>query len=83
MALYSPFRPPTDAASREIFDLVRRVRCFDRSGGRNFNLPLHDPHGVAWLALSDDELTSRMGWCMLPEYHEALQIERKRRGLES
>lgn len=37
--------------------------------------PYTDPHGRFWVCLSDDELKDRRGWCMLPEYHRALQAE--------
>ena len=39
----------------------------------------HDPHGNPWTLLSAEELEARKGWCMAPEYHDALQLELDRR----
>lgn len=79
MPLMSGFMPPSQEDHRRIVALVKHIRCFDRNGGKSFDLPTADPHGRPLTLLSRDELRSAQGWCMLPEYHEAIEREIQRR----
>jgi hypothetical protein len=38
--------------------------------------PETDPHGRRWRDLTKAELEEVAGWCMLPEFHRALEDER-------
>lgn len=70
---------PTMSDAVESMRLREAFRCFDRNEGRSFALPTTDPHGRSIALLSREELREVAGWCMLPEYHEAIRAERSRR----
>lgn len=82
MPLMSTFAPPSGEDAARIHDLATAVRCFDRNGGAHFMLPDYDPHGRRWGELSEDELREVAGWCMQPEYHLRLKLERQHRAGE-
>lgn len=75
----STFAPPDAVACTRTAELAVLIRCFDRNEGRGFFLPDENPHGVAWSVLSDGALREMAQWCMLPEYHERLRLERLHR----
>lgn len=70
---------PNQSEAQRSIELQKRIRCFDRNEGRSFALPTTDPHGRSITLLSREELREVAGWCMLPEYHEAISAERSRR----
>jgi hypothetical protein len=70
---------PTAAAGERAAALRRAIRCFDGNQGRSFAEPTTDPHGRPLRELTDDELRERRAWCLLPEYHDALVAEQRRR----
>lgn len=70
--------PDAQTGTRQM-ELRTKFRCFDRNNGRSFDLPTTDPHGEPWTLLSREELDQRRAWCMLPEFHDALQGEIRRR----
>lgn len=45
-------------------------------GAPDSALPTTDPHGRALDTLSTAELREMSGWCMTPEYHEAVRRAR-------
>ena len=75
----SIWAPPANHDVQRDAKLVEAIRCFDRNGGKSFDIPTTDPQGYPISLLSKDELRSRQGWCMLPEYHEAINREIDRR----
>jgi hypothetical protein len=70
---------PSQNDALRAMELRTMIRCFDRNEGRSFALPTTDPHGEPITLLSREELKQRLGWCMLPEYHDAIHAEIGRR----
>lgn len=85
MAMMTPFNAPSAEIAEDVLYVYRAIRNFDRNHGRSTADPVHDPHGRLLSELTRDELLEVAGWCMLPEYHDAVSAEfwrRRNDGLE-